>query len=384
MKTFIQPVFFVTLVFCLAGCEQRSEVIQPSGKTIKVGVIGSFSGPKKAWENKGLQGIEVAQKMLPYLNNGDKIELIVEDDRDNPTQTIEVLKKLVKEDQVSAILMLSDSDPVLAVSRLAERYFKTPILAIIASHPRITDRNTLINQLVLDNTFQAAVAALFVRDELLIDKVAVFSNPDSANSTHLAAEFIRKFESVNGEITDRIFLSEKMDHYAEILTQVRSKNPELLYLPVNAANLIALVKETKKMEWSPKIMASDGLLANVVAKHKDELKLIEGILATDFFGFDLPATPFGSQALETYTSLFGDNPTTHTALGSEGYALLVNAMNRCKNPDNKACINKMIRSTDSFLGLQSKISIGPDGKAKRPLIINTIAGEELEYVVIVY
>ena len=200
----------------------------------------------------------------------------------------------------------------------------------------------------------------------------------------MATEFIRKFKSVNGEITDRIFLSEKKDHYAEILAQVRSKNPELLYLPINATNLIALVKEIRKMEWTPKIMASDGLLANVVAKHKNELHLIEGILATDFFGYDLPATPFGDRALEIYTSLFGDNPTTHAALGSEGYALLVNAMNRCKNPDNKACINKMIRSTDGFTGLQSKISIGPDGKSKRPLAVNTIDGEEFQHVVIVY
>ena len=372
------------MIFVLSGCEQTPPPIEPSGNIVKVGVIGSFSGPHKAWGNKGLQGIKAAQKLTPYHDNGDKIELIVEDDRDSPTHVIEVLKKLVKEDQVSAILMLSDSDPVLAVSRISEQYIRTPVLALVATHPAITQRNSLISQLVLDNKFQATVAALFVRDELLIDRVAVFSNPNSANSTYLADEFERQFKSVNGEISDRIVLSKKNINHSEIIQEVRSKNPQLLYLPINAADLIAFSKEAKKINWAPIAMSSDGMLANVMAAHEDEIARVEGFMATDFFGFDLPTTPFGKEVLKTYISLYGDNATTHSGLGAEGYTLLINAMNRCDKPANKACINKMIRSTDNFTGIQKKISIGRDGKAKRPLIVNSVVGGELEYVAIVY
>lgn len=384
MKPFIKELLFITLIFILSGCEQPTQTIEPSGNIVKVGVIGSFSGPHKAWGHKGLQGIKTAQSLHPYLDNGDRIELIVEDDRDSPNHVIEVLKKLVKEHQVSAILMLSDSDPVLAVSRISEQYIKTPILALVATHPAITHRNSLISQLVVDNTFQATVAALYVRDELLIDRVAVFSNPNSANSTYLADEFERQFKSVNGEITDRIVMSKKNKNYSEVLKKARSNNPQLLYLPINAADLIALTKEARKMNWAPIAMSSDGMLANVIAAHQDELEQVDGFMATDFFGFDLPFTPFGKEMLKTYISLYGDTATTHSALGAEGYALLIGAMNRCKNPTNRACINKMIRSTDNFTGIQKKIAIGRNGKAKRPLIVNSVVGGELKYAAIVY
>lgn len=384
MKFFIQIFLLITFLFVVYGCEQSQPTIEPSGKTIKVGVIGSFNGPNKAWSDKGLQGIKAARKMIPYLTNGDGIELVIEDDGDKPAHTIEVLKKLVKEERVSAILMLSDSDPVLAVSGVSEQYIKTPILALVATHPEITFRNSLISQLVLDNTFQASVAALYVRDELLIKRVAVFSDPGSASSSNLANEFVRKFESVNGEITDRILLSAKKDDYTEMLQRIRGNDPELLYLPLNAAYLIKMAKVAQKMNWTPLVMASDGMLGNAMARHKDELNLVEGFLATDFFGYNLPFTPFGRKMLASFISLYGDTATTHSALGAEGYALLIDAMNRCKNPENKACINKMIRSTTDFTGIQKKIAIGPDGKAKRPLIVNSIVGGNLEYAAIVY
>jgi hypothetical protein len=44
----------------------------------------------------------------------------------------------------------------------------------------------------------------------------------------------------------------------------------------------------------------------------------------------------------------------------------------------------MIRSTHDFKGIMGKISIGPDGKAARPLFINAIHGGEMKYIVKVY
>jgi hypothetical protein len=69
--------------------------------------------------------------------------------------------------------------------------------------------------------------------------------------------------------------------------------------------------------------------------------------------------------------------------GKEVY-LLLNAMKRCETPGDKGCINRMIRSTVDFNGITWKITIQPDGKAIRPLVVNSIKKGRLEFIVKVY
>lgn len=76
--------------------------------------------------------------------------------------------------------------------------------------------------------------------------------------------------------------------------------------------------------------------------------------------------------------------TSYAALGIEGFAILLDAMNRCDDPADKACVNRMIRSTAGFEGLLGHISIDLEGKAQRPLVINVINNGTLENAANVY
>jgi branched-chain amino acid transport system substrate-binding protein len=362
----------------LAGCDQKL-AIEPSGKTIKVGIIAPFSGPDDAKGKEGLKGLETAMQLQPYLQNGDRIELVEENDKDDPALTVKLLKKLVEKDKVSAIITFSSSSPVLAMAKIADDY-KTPILAALATHPDITKNNGFISQLCFDDDFQGTVAALFVRDELLIDKVAVFSNPGSAYSSHLASEFERKFKSIGGEITDTIFLTEETGELSKIIKSVHDNTPELLYLPISAKDVIRIIREVQELGWNPKIMGSDGLISTMLAEHKEEVDLVEDMLATEFFAYRVPFTPFGQKARDKYKSTL----TTYWGLGVEGYAILLNALNRCSDPEDRECLNNQIRSTTNFIGIMSKITITPNGKAQRPLFINSIQDGQSKFIVKVY
>lgn len=378
MKRLIHFAGLASLVFLFNTCDRRPP-IQPSGKTIKVGVIGPISGSDRAKGNEGLKGIQTAQQLQPYLENGDAIELVVEDDQNKPALTLEAVRKLTEDDEVSAIIILSSSSPMLAVSSVADS-FQTPILAAVATHPDTTKDNRFVSQLCFDTVFQGAVAALFVRDELLTDRVAVFSNPESTYSSHLSAEFTNKFESLGGEITDFVALPDTFDDARSLLETVRSKNPELLYLPINAQYVIQIARSAEELGWKPTMMGSDGLLATAMVQHQDELGLLEGMLATDFAGSRIPLTSFGQRAAAIYEG----TGTTYAVLGIEAYALVANAMNRCYDPRNKACINSMIRSTRDFTGVMGKISIESNGKALRPLVVNAIENGRMNFIVKVY
>jgi branched-chain amino acid transport system substrate-binding protein len=382
MKNLVYFSILFSLIFWLDGCDQKP-AIEPSGKTIKIGIIAPFSGPVLAYGTEGLKGMETARQLQPYLQNGDRIELVEEDDKNDSALTVELLKKLVEKDRVSAIITFSSSKPVLAMAKVADNY-QAPVLVTVATHPDITKNKTFISQLGFDDDFQGIVAALFVRDDLLIDTVAVFNNPTSVYSSHLAAEFERKFKSIGGEITDTISLTEETANLSEVIKGVFDHKPELLYLPISVKDVVRVIRDVRKLDWKPKLMGSDGLISTMLAQYKEDIDLVDGMLATDFFAHQMPLTPFGIRARDQYNEMYEDTPTPYAALGVEGYAILLNAMNRCNGSTDRECINNQIRSTTNFTGIIGNITIGPNGKAQRPLCINSIQGGRSKFIFKVY
>ena len=184
----------------------------------------------------------------------------------------------------------------------------------------------------------------------------------------------------HGKVTDLIDLTDERTPVTTILNRVREMGPELLYLPVSAADVIDIIQALHEMNWHPKVMASDGLLATVFSQYNDQLDLLDGLLDTDFFHHAGRGTPFAERVRRVH----GDRWTSYAAMGIEGFAVLLDAANRCDDATDKACINQMIRTTTGFEGLLGNISIDRHGKAHRPVVVNAINNGRLENIVKVY
>ena len=199
-------VLIVASLTLFYGCD-RQAAIAPSGKTIKIGVIAPMSGSDFAKGQEGLRGIQTAMVMRPLLKNGDKVELVVKDDENDPEKTVQALAELTQTDQVAAVVTFSSSGPVLALAKQANAH-QTPIMAALATHPDVTKGNDYVSQVCFDNAIQGQVAAYFVRDDLLMDRVAIFKAPASRHSSNLAAEFERQFTALGGTVTDIVEIGE--------------------------------------------------------------------------------------------------------------------------------------------------------------------------------
>jgi branched-chain amino acid transport system substrate-binding protein len=375
MNSILRIAVSISMLLCIPGCDRPGT--PPSGLKIKIGVIAPNSGPDSVLGKGGVKGINIAMELDPYLENGDEIELIVENDHSDPDKTVSALENLANNHAVSAILLLSGSNSAIAVAKVADRY-KTPVLATIATNPEVTNHSKLVSQLVFDNTVQATVAAMFVRDELFVRRVAVFRNPESAYSSHLARVFADKFKAVGGRITDFIELSDVPVNHAKLLERVRRNDPELLYMPTGAGFIVAIAKELNNLDWSPKMMAAEGFLSTVISHYDSDRHLVSGMFTTALYPSDMRLSSYGKR-LSKYVDKTDVN--IYMLTGMEGYGLLLNAMNRCDTPVDRNCINQNIHSTANFTGIADKISVGSDGKAHRALFVNRIDGYEIKTVV---
>ena len=371
------------LLAAAAGCRNETPAVTPSGRSVRIGVIGPMSGPSRALGQDTLKGIKTSLAMNPYLKNGDKIELIVEDDQNDPKSTVKAFKKLVLSGKVTAILLLSSSSSCLAAKAVADAY-KTPVLVVLGTHPKITEKTRFVSQLCFDNTFQGKVAALFVHDELLLDRAAVFTDPDSFYSSSLVDEFVKQFMKIGGDVTDIISIKGGQKDLMGLLAAVRKHDPELLYLPIGAKYAIPVLDTIQRMVWYPECMAGEGLISEVRSQFRDDIHLFDGLLAVDFYSSTIPLTPFGKRAVRKFRKLYRERGNTFAALGIEGMEILRSAMNHCEPPENRLCVNEKIRNTNNFEGIMGKITIRPNGKAERPLIVNRIRNGRIIGVVKVY
>ncbi|NOQ15854.1 MAG: ABC transporter substrate-binding protein, partial [Methyloprofundus sp.] len=267
------------IIYWFVAYSHQQEII-PSGKVVKIGIIAPLGGVNKNQGILGVKGLEVAQQLRPYLNDGASIEWVSINDNNEPQQAVQALKILAEMPEIVAIVMFSGSDASLAVAKVAEQY-RIPILMILASHPDISTYGSFVNQFNFDDTFQAAVAALYVRDELLIEKVAIVMQSGNSHFLYLANEFVRQFNSTEGLITDRYDLQINEQDYLQILQSIQHKDPELLYLPVDMQQLFKIQMALQKLDWHPEIMVSDGIFEDIKMQKADSLTMVDKVLFID-------------------------------------------------------------------------------------------------------
>src|SRR5205085_3263600 len=105
------------------------------GKTIKIGIINSITGPEAPIGESLTNGYAMAEEDLKKA--GIPIELISEDDTGKPQTAMSGFEKLATRDEVIGVVGPYTSASSNAVARLSERY-KTPLLIPVASKEEIT------------------------------------------------------------------------------------------------------------------------------------------------------------------------------------------------------------------------------------------------------
>lgn len=380
MKNHILYMVVLITSMLLVSCSEQTTT-SASGKIVKIGVVGPFSGKDKGWGENGILGIQTALQLQPYLANGDKIELVKADDRNTPSLTFTAVQRLILQEEVTAILLFSNSSSAYAAADLAARY-TTPVIVVLASHPEVV-KNEWITQFTADDKVMGTVAALYVIDELLIDEVGVFKDTADPHSVFLADEFTRKYTGAGG-LVHSLALSEGENDYKIIVERLQKHGLQFLYLPLDAEEIIAIEKAAWEIGWHPQIMVSDSLLSRMIVQFPTELEYVNGLLATDIFSSSLPMTDYGNRVSRIFKSSFDVPGTTFAGLGCESASMLMTAMENCEDSTNRACVNEMMRNGTPFTGLFGNVRIKMDGRSERPVFINIIQGAEMKSIVKIY
>ena len=334
---------------------------EPKGEeVIKIGVILPLSGGAVTYGEQIKNGIDLALEKI----SESKINVIYEDSKCDPKESVSAYNKLVSIDGVKIIIGDFCSSSTLSMTPLAERD-RVILITPSAAAVKISDEGDYIfrNHVIMNQKtgYLAKMASTKFK------KVAIIYN--SANDVFVESTNIFRdmFISVdNNEVVSIESFKTGDTDFKTQLFKMKSKDPEAIYIGSIMSELALIVKQIKELDINVQILTDDGVLDPNFLEVTGNLS--EGII----FG----TTKFGKEFAPDFWSIYYDSfkkdPTIFSAQGYDTLNILYSIIsNKCLTGD-PLCIKDQLYKIKDYPGASGKTSFNEKGDAIKEVVLKTI------------
>jgi branched-chain amino acid transport system substrate-binding protein len=167
---------------------------------IKVGEFAALTGGSASFGQSSHKGTALAFDELNAAGGalGKKFKLITEDDQSVAGQPASIVKKLISQDKVVAVLGEVRSSATIEAAPICQQS-KIPLISPAATSPKVTEVGDYISRVCFIDPFQGTVMGKFALSKGW-KKVAVLTDVKQDYSVGLAEFFTKYFTSNGGEI----------------------------------------------------------------------------------------------------------------------------------------------------------------------------------------
>jgi branched-chain amino acid transport system substrate-binding protein len=311
----------LVLAFCLCGA-----AFAASG-TIKIGVIAPLTGNVAVYGTAVKNGAELYTQVANDAGglDGQKVELVVYDDKGDPTEALNAYNKLVTADEVVAIIGPVTSSPTFGVAE-ASAAENVPCITASATHPDVTKYGKNYFRSCFEDPFQGGAMARFAAEKLGAKTAAVIYDISSAYSTGLFNAFKATGETAGLKVVAaESYGADDVDFNAQ-LTNIAKQNPDVLFIPEYYNKAYLICTQARKAGIKATFLGVDGT---------DGVLEIEGADYTVFDGmyFPNPYYPDDPAAIvqnfrKSFELAYGAAPNQFGALGYDAANILYAAIEK--------------------------------------------------------
>jgi branched-chain amino acid transport system substrate-binding protein len=324
MKRVVKLVFGLALCMCLAagGAGVAGAAAKPP---IKVGVIAPLTGGVAVYGIAVKNAVELYVKEVNAAGglNGQKVELVVYDDKGDPTEALNAYNKLVTADEVAAFVGPVTSSPTFGVAE-ASAADNIPGITGTATHPDVTSYGKNYFRACFEDPFQGGTMARFAYEKLGAKKAAVIYNVSDAYSTGL----YKAFEASAGKAGLKVvgaesYAKDDVDFNAQ-LTRIAELAPDVLFIPdyYNTAYLIC--SQARKAGIKATFLGVDGT-DGVLEIEGADYSVFDGLYFANHYSSDDPSD-IVKNFRKNYEAAYGVTPNALGALGYDAAMILCNAI----------------------------------------------------------
>lgn len=346
--------------------------------TVKIGLITPLTGDVKTFGESTKNAFNIA--LEEYAKTGKyKIEPIVADDRNDPTEGANAALKLITQDKVVAIIGPLTSKVAIPVSEIANSN-KIPMISGTATNPKVTisdgKRKPYAFRACYIDPFQGTVGANFALKELKAKTAAVLYDVGNDYSKGLAEYFKATFSKGGGNIVAYESYQKDDVDFSAIITKVGMKKPEVIYIP-DYYNKVALVARQLREKGLKGIMiGGDGWDSPELLKIAGNA--IVGGYFTNHYSPDRK-DPVADAFIKKYKEKFGVVPDALGALGYDSTVMLLKVLDSVKKPTQEE-IMKALSTMKNFKGVTGSISFDKNGDAIKSAVILKVDKDGFKYM----
>jgi len=253
----------IALRFALAALSttlgaQLAGGLAAAQETVKIGVTQPLTGAFAASGNYVAQGAKLAEEEINKAGGvlGKKIELIVEDNKSNPTEAVATAEKLIVKDKVPVMMGAWSSTLTLAIMPKLEEY-KVPMLVETSSSGKITTSgNPYIFRISPTSEMEAkAFAPLF---KSLGIKKADFLATNNDFGLGASKEFAEVAQKEGIEIGIKETMDPKATDFSAQLAKIKASGGDTLFVTTAVEQITLVLKQAKDQQLTARIITTGG------------------------------------------------------------------------------------------------------------------------------
>ncbi|MDQ0974357.1 branched-chain amino acid transport system substrate-binding protein [Neobacillus niacini] len=362
---------FMMAAGVLAGCNSSSTSGQKDGETIKIGANLELSGGVASYGQSIEEGLKLAIEEINKEGiDGKKLELVTFDNKSDAAEATNGAIKLISQDKVSAIIGAATSTNTLAQVEIAQKN-KTPLITPTGTNSTITFKDGVLNDFVFRtcfiDPFQGTVAANFASKDLKVKNAAIIIDSSSDYSKGLASSFQKSFESSGGKVVAEEAYVAKDTDFNAILTNIKAKNPEFVFLPGFYEEVGLIIKQARALGIDVPIMGGDGWDSPTLVDIAGAGSLNNTFITNHYSSGD--SDPKVQDFVKAFQGKYKDkSPDAFAALGYDTAYFLADAIKRAGSGDPEK-IRKALEETDGLAVVSGNLKVNENHDQVKAAVI---------------
>jgi branched-chain amino acid transport system substrate-binding protein len=350
----MKKVLFLTLILCMVAGTALA------AGPIKIGLMAPITG---AWASEGQDMQQIVELLADEINaaggvNGQKIEIITEDDGGDPRTAALAAQRLSTQGIVAVIGTYGS-----AVTEATQGIYDEAGIIQIANGStavRLTEKGLKYFLRTCPRDDEQGLVAYKTLKNGGYQRIAILHD-NSSYAKGLADEAKALLEKNGANIVFYEALTPKENDYSAILTKMKAANPDVVFFTGYYGEAGLLLRQKMEMNWNVPFLGGD-------ATNNPDLVKIAGKDAAAGFMFLSPPvpqdldTPEAKAFMAAYKKKYNSEPgSVWAVLSGDGLRVIVQAIKATGSTDKDKLVAYLKNDMKDFPGLTGQISFNEKG-----------------------
>jgi branched-chain amino acid transport system substrate-binding protein len=365
-----------------ATAETAAPGTEVSGEPILIGVYGPLSGNSAMVGQTLVEGVQLATKQINEAGgiNGRPIELVVEDDAQDPATAVSAVNKLIYSDNVVGIIGTVNSSCTLAsmeVSQAAEIPHITPI----SSGAAVTNLgNPWIARVQASDLLQAGAVVKYAVETLGAKKIACLYQSDDYGTGAMEV-IVDEMAKYGVELVANEAFDPNATDVTPQLLKVKEAGADALIMWTMYQQGALIAKQARQMGIDCQLLGGGGL-TNAKLYELGGEAVVGTINSQTFFSDKTQASPAAAAFIEAFEAEYGRMPDSNNAMSYDSMMIMAEGLKYAGPELESAKIMEGILAVQNMELATGTISMAPNGDAVREeiLMVRLIGDKQYELV----